>query len=203
MSASGLARERDAGAGGLQRLVLLLGAVLRRLELLARRFDLRLALVVLRLRDDALGEQLLDAGEFRFARARSWRCAFATSGTLLTSKPAVAGWAEPRLDLRGVGLGLLHAALRSRRPTAGSSSAPWLTGVPRSTGVETTRPPVSAATSACSSAVSVPVTRMKRAIGCSVTAAGDTDTASAARLAILGLAVRGAACGAGRGSQEW
>jgi len=48
--------------------------------------------------------------------------------------------------------------------------------VPRSTGAEITRPAVSAATSACSSAISVPVARMKRAIGCSTAATAETAT---------------------------
>ena len=54
------------------------------------------------------------------------------------------------------------------------SSAPVATGVPRSTGVATTRPAISAATSACSSAVRLPVARMNRAIGCSMAATGST-----------------------------
>src|SRR5436190_3588532 len=51
------------------------------------------------------------------------------------------------------------------------SSAPSLTRVPRSTGVATTRPATSAETSACSSAVSVPVAETKREIGFSTTGA--------------------------------
>src|ERR1044071_7195639 len=51
------------------------------------------------------------------------------------------------------------------------SSAPLLTSVPRSTGVATTRPATSADTSACSSAVSVPVAATNREIGFSMTAA--------------------------------
>src|SRR5262245_34331801 len=51
------------------------------------------------------------------------------------------------------------------------SSAPSPTSVPRSTGVATTRPATSAETSACSSAVSVPVAATNREIGFSTTAA--------------------------------
>src|SRR5207244_2232677 len=61
-----------------------------------------------------------------------------------------------------------------------TSSAPCVTGVPRSIGAETTRPAVSAATSACSSAISVPVPRMKPAIGCSVAATAATSTTTGA-----------------------
>ena len=51
------------------------------------------------------------------------------------------------------------------------SGAPSLTSVPRSTGVATMRPATSAETSACSSAVSVPVAGTNREIGFSMTAA--------------------------------
>ena len=52
-----LAREIDAGAGGLQRSVRLLRAVERRLVLLPRGLHLRQPLLVLRLRDDLLIER--------------------------------------------------------------------------------------------------------------------------------------------------
>ena len=58
-----LTGERDSRAGGLQCLILLLGGVLGRFVLLPRRLDLRLALVVLGLRHNPVGQELLDAIE--------------------------------------------------------------------------------------------------------------------------------------------
>jgi len=51
-----------------------------------------------------------------------------------------------------------------------------MTALPRSIGVATTRPAVSAATDACSSATRVPVARMWRVIGCETAATGATAT---------------------------
>ena len=56
-------REGDSRACPLQRLVLLCGGVLRHFDLLPHRFHLGPALVEFRLRDHALIEQRLDAGE--------------------------------------------------------------------------------------------------------------------------------------------
>ena len=119
--------------------------------------------------------------------ARSYdACAVCTSGTALTSNVPPSAQAESRLDLRGVGLGLGHLrlGLRGDRRT---SAVPSATGVPRSTGVAMTRPAISAATSACSSAIRLPVARMKRAIGCSTAATGETATALGASGASLDL----------------
>jgi len=69
------------------------------------------------------------------------------------------------------------------------NSAPSVTGVPRSTGAETTRPAVSAATSACSSAINVPVARMNRAIGRSTAAAAATEMRGGAAACSLVLAL--------------
>ena len=68
------------------------------------------------------------------------------------------------------------------------SSAPCDTGAPRSMFAATTRPAVSAATSACSSAISDPVARMKRAIGRSMAATADTDTTGGDAFCSLALA---------------
>ena len=184
-----LARERDARARRLQRLILLRGAVLRRLVLLARRFDLRPALVELRLRDDALVEQRLDAGELALREVERRPSRSALRAPRSTSNAAPPVDAEPRLDLRGVGFGFLELRVGLGRREADRARRPATTGVPRSIGVATTRPAVSAATSACSSAVSVPVARMKRAIGCSTAATGATrDDGAAPAVCSLALA---------------
>ena len=105
--------------------------------------------------------------------------AFCTSGTAFTSKlppdvmpsraSSCAAFASASLSCASVSVGEIR-----------TSSAPCVTGVPRSIGAETTRPAVSAATSACSSAISVPVARMKRAIGRSVAATAATCTTAGA-----------------------
>src|SRR5262245_40829558 len=64
-----------------------------------------------------------------------------------------------------------------------TSSDPWLTLEPRSTGVAITRPAVSALTSACSSAVSEPVTRRNRSIARLSTVAVSTTTGAGASAA--------------------
>ena len=69
------------------------------------------------------------------------------------------------------------ACARTSTSAMRTSSLPSLTRLPRSTGVATTRPAISAATSACSSAVSVPVTATNRVIGRSTAAAVATAIA--------------------------
>ena len=108
--------------------------------------------------------------------ARSYDAlAVCTSGTLLMSSGAP-GVSPRRASICAA---LASASFSCAPASVGEmrmSSAPCATGVPRSTGAAITRPGVSAATSACSSAISVPVARMKRAMGCSTASTGDTDT---------------------------
>ena len=170
-----LARKRDAGARGLQHLILLRGAVLGRLVLLPRRFGLRSALVVLRLRHDALVEQRLDPGELALRQVGAGLGVLHFGNRVDVERGAAAD-AEPRLDLSGVRLGLLQLRVGFCRRDPNRARPPATTGAPRSIWRATTRPAVSAATSACSSAISVPVARMNRAIGCSLAATGETAT---------------------------
>src|SRR2546430_7523300 len=101
--------------------------------------------------------------------------AFCTSGTAFTSNAAP----EVRRSRASSCAAFASASFSCASVSVDSSrtsSAPCATGVPRSTGAPTTRPVVSAATSACSSAISVPVARMKRATGCSTAATGAAST---------------------------
>ena len=104
-------RERHAGAGGLQRLILLRRAVLCRFVLLPRRLHLRPALIELRLRDDPLVEQRADPVELVL-------CQLESRLGVLDFRDAVrveldAGFQpEPRLDLRRIGLGFTGLGIR-------------------------------------------------------------------------------------------
>src|SRR5215471_18382885 len=101
--------------------------------------------------------------------------AFRTSGTCAGSNPCPAvrpSRASSCAALACASRSDASASVADRR----TSTAPAATFVPRSTGVPTTRPPISAATSACSSAESEPVTRRKRSMGCDLTVAACTAT---------------------------
>ena len=152
-----LAGERDPGASALERAIRLIGEVLRRLILLARRLELRTALVELALRDDLLVDS--DRIRLNSASARSSvALAFITSGTFVRSN----GWPETSPSLASIWAALASASCSWADVSEGemrTSSVPWVTRVPRSTGVSITRPAVSALTSACASALSEPVTR--------------------------------------------
>jgi hypothetical protein len=119
---AGLARQRDAGARRLQRLVLLRGAVLGRLVLLPRRFHLRFPLVVFRLRDDALIEQRLDAVELALGERE------ARLGVYFGAGDANACWVMPERASMRAALARFASSWSGRgiRP-----SAPAVTGVPR------------------------------------------------------------------------
>ena len=104
------------------------------------------------------------------ARSKSVRAscraarALATSGTRSTSnvappaRPSRASICAALAWASRAWASTSAAAMRTRSPLA-------VTRLPRSTGVATTRPAISAATSAWSWAASVPLTRMNRAIG--------------------------------------
>jgi hypothetical protein len=110
--------------------------------LLAHRFELGPSLLEFRLRYDFLIEQRLDAGELALGQV--------VRGLGVPSRASIcAALASASVTCASVSVG-------DRR----MSSVPMVTAVPRSIGVDTTRPAVSAATSACSSATSVPVARM-------------------------------------------
>ena len=118
VSADGLARQIDAGARRLQRAERLLRAVLRRLVLLPRRLHLRQPLLVLGLRDDLLIEQRLDAVEVGFGPVER-RLGVQDVGHADRIERLAGGQAEPRFELRGVGLGFAQRGVRFRARRCG------------------------------------------------------------------------------------
>ena len=101
----GLLRHRDPRARAQQRLILLRGAVLRHFVLALGGFELRAALVELRLREQLVVVQPLGAGELA-ARQLIGGLGIGHFGHPLDIECTTAGDAQPRLDLRGVRLRL-------------------------------------------------------------------------------------------------
>ena len=160
--------------------MLLQRAVARGLVLPPGGFDLCLLDVELRLRHELLFEEHPNAREVGLGQvvgrlgARHVRHAVDVEMSLRPADPSRA-WICATLASASVRL-RLHLG----RGDAARASAPARTCIPRSTGVATTRPAISAATSASSCAMSVPLARMKRVIGCSTAFAVSMRTGAAA-----------------------
>ena len=112
-----LAGERDPGASALERAIRLIGEVLLRLILLARRLELRTALVELALRDDLLIDERPHPVELGLGEIQR-RLGVHHVRNLRAIERLARDEPELRFDLGGVGVGLLQLGGRLRRGNA-------------------------------------------------------------------------------------
>ena len=192
-----LLRHRHARACAEQRLILLGRAVAGHLVLALGGFQLGAPLFELRLGEQLVVVEPLGAGKLA-ARQLVGGLRIRHFGHSLGIEGSVAGHGQPRLDLRDVRLRL--AGLRFH--FGGGDLDERVVGThqaARSTGVATMRPAISAATSASSCGVSVPLTRMNRINGSSTAAAADTVIATASGERGIGV---GAGATPGRGTRH-